>query len=125
MTDEPDALWVDDEAGHLIRPYTVVEGRTRPSTHFDLLTLVLATGARPQTYLGPEHEQALDLCDGPISVAEVAAHMRLPAVVTKVLLADLVQHEALTTRAPRVIESAALTDRETLEAVLRGLRKRL
>jgi hypothetical protein len=123
MTDEPDGLWVDDEAGRLVRPYTVAEGRTRPSTHFDLLTLVLATGERPQTYLGPEHEQALGLCGGPISVAEVAAYMKLPAVVTKVLLADLVQHEALTTRAP--IESVALTDRDTLEAVLRGLQKRL
>jgi hypothetical protein len=123
MTDEPDGLWVDDEAGRLVRPYTVAEGRTRPSTHFDLLTLVLATGERPQIYLGPEHEQALGLCGGPISVAEVAAYMKLPAVVTKVLLADLVQHEALTTRAP--IESVALTDRDTLEAVLRGLQKRL
>src|SRR5437879_1683639 len=123
MSDAEDGMWLDAEAGRLVRPYTVSNGRTRPSAHFDLLTLVKATGMRLETYLGPEHEQVLDLCGRPTSVAEVAAHMGLPATITKVLLSDLVQHEALTTRAP--IEAASLTDQETLEAVLDGLRARL
>ncbi|WP_326725519.1 MULTISPECIES: DUF742 domain-containing protein [unclassified Streptomyces] len=125
MSGAQEGTWLDDQAGRLVRPYAVSNGRTRPSAHFDLLTLVMATGSRPNIYLGPDYDQVLNLCGGPISVAEVAAHMRLPAVITKVLLSDLVQHEALTTRAPRAVEAASPTDRNLLEAVLHGLRKRL
>jgi hypothetical protein len=125
MLDAEDGAWLDDEAGRLIRPYTVSNGRTRPSAHFDLLTLVMATGTRPQTYLGPDHDQVLALCEVPLSVAEVAAHLQLPAAITKVLLSDLVTHQALTTSAPRVIEAGSPTDRHLLETVLHGLRKRL
>ncbi|MEU6146141.1 DUF742 domain-containing protein [Streptomyces sp. NPDC047081] len=125
MPDAPDGSWLDDEAGRLIRPYTVSNGRTRPSSHFDLLTLVMTTGVRPPTYLGPDYDQVIALCDRPVSVAEVAAHLRLPAVVTKVILSDLVTHRALTTSAPRVVEAGSPTDRHLLETVLHGLRKRL
>jgi Protein of unknown function (DUF742). len=73
--------------------------------------------------LGPEHTTALGLCHGPTSVAEIAAHLRLPAVVTKVLLSDLVDCGALTARQPRHHHDS--TDRSLLEAVLDGLRRRL
>lgn len=117
---------VDGEAGRLIRPYTVSNGRTRPSGHFDLMTLVIATGSRPQSYLGPDHTQVLRLCGGPVSVAELAAQIRLPAVVTKVLLSDLADCGAISARAPvRVPLGPDPTGRELLEAVLNGLRKRL
>jgi hypothetical protein len=115
--------WLDDAAGRLIRPYTVSGGRTKPTTSLDLLSLVMATGSAPQPHMGPEHGLALRLCDGPTSVAEIAAHLRLPAVVTKVLLSDLVDCGALTARAPRF--HANPSDRSLLEAVLDGLRQRL
>ncbi|MFD5428797.1 DUF742 domain-containing protein [Streptomyces sp. NPDC127084] len=118
-----DGPWLDDAAGRLIRPYTVSGGRTRPTAALDLLSLVMATGTAPQSHLGPEHTLALGLCDGPTSVAEISAHLRLPAVVTKVLLSDLVDCGAVTARAPRFQE--APTDRSLLEAVLDGLRRRL
>ncbi|MCK8678103.1 DUF742 domain-containing protein [Streptomyces lichenis] len=118
-----DAPWLDDAAGRLIRPYTVSGGRTRPTAALDLLSQVIATGSAPQPHLGPEHCMALGLCAGPTSVAEVAAHLRLPAVVTKVLLSDLVDCGALAARAPRCHDG--LTDRSLLEAVLDGLRRRL
>ncbi|WP_326686647.1 MULTISPECIES: DUF742 domain-containing protein [unclassified Streptomyces] len=117
---------LDDDAGRLVRPYTVCDGRTRPTAHFDLMTLVMATGARPQSYLGPDHTQVLGLCGGPVSVAELAAQIRLPAVVTKVLLSDLADCGAISARAPsRAPLGPDPTDRELLEAVLDGLRKRL
>jgi hypothetical protein len=120
-----DGPWLDDAAGRLIRPYTVSNGRTRPTASLDLLSLVRSTGRAPWGHLGPEHAQALVLCDGPpTSVAEVAAQLRLPAVVTKVLLSDLVDCGAITARAPRFHEKAT-TDRSLLEAVLDGLRRRL
>ncbi|GAA3922706.1 DUF742 domain-containing protein [Streptomyces gulbargensis] len=122
-TPHQDGPWLDDAAGRLIRPYTVSGGRTKPSTALDLLSMVMATGTSPQPHLGPEHSLALGLCDGPTSVAEIAAHLRLPAVVTKVLISDLVDCGALTARAPRF--HANPTDRSLLEAVLDGLRQRL
>lgn len=127
MTHDPEeGPWLDDDAGRLVRPYTVSNGRTKPSAQFDLMTLVMATGAAPQNYLGPEHSDVLGLCGGPVSVAEIAAHIAQPAVVTKVLLSDLVDCGAITSRAPaRAPLGPNPTDRDLLEAVLDGLRKRL
>ncbi|MFD4374308.1 DUF742 domain-containing protein [Streptomyces sp. NPDC058486] len=123
MSPPQEGPWLDDAAGRLIRPYTVSGGRTKPTASLDLLSLVMATGSGPQAHMGPEHSLALRLCDGPTSVAEIAAHLRLPAVVTKVLLSDLVDCGALTARAPRF--HANPSDRSLLEAVLDGLRQRL
>jgi hypothetical protein len=127
MRREPlEGPWLDGDAGRLVRPYTVSNGRTKPSAQFDLLTLVMATGERPNSYLGPDHTQVLKLCGGPVSVAEIAAQIAQPAVVTKVLLSDLVACGAIISRAP---VPAPLgndpTDRDLLEAVLDGLRRRL
>ncbi|MFJ3230660.1 DUF742 domain-containing protein [Streptomyces sp. NPDC086787] len=118
--DEP---WLDDAAGRLVRPFTVSNGRTRPTIALDLMSQVMATGVTPLGYLGPEHTQALDLCPGPVPVAEVAAHLKLPAVVTKVLLSDLVDCGALAAKPPAYRHIP--TDRSLLEAVLDGLRRQL
>jgi DNA-binding IclR family transcriptional regulator len=83
----------------------------------------MATGATPLGYFGPEHSQALERCRAPVSVAEIAAHLKLPAVVTKVLLSDLVDCGALTTKPPEFHHNP--TDRSLLEAVLDGLRRQL
>ncbi|MFF8958506.1 DUF742 domain-containing protein [Streptomyces sp. NPDC014894] len=123
MPAPPDGPLLDDAAGRLVRPYTVSAGRTRPTTTLDLLSLVMATGTAPAESLGPDHASALELCGGPISVAEVSAHLGLPAAVTKVLLSDLVDWGAVTARAPR--RHPTPTDRSLLEAVLDGLRRRL
>ncbi|TWV32101.1 DUF742 domain-containing protein [Streptomyces misionensis] len=118
-----DGPWLDDAAGRLVRPFTVSDGRTEPSVALDLMSQVMATGVTPLGYLGPEHAQALDLCRAPVSVAEAAAHLRLPAVVTKVLLADLIDHGVLTAKPPAFHHPP--TDRSLLEAVLDGLRRQL
>lgn len=95
-----DGIWRDEAAGPLIRPYSVSAGRTRPTVHLDLVSLVVATGEAPRG-LDPEHVKVLRLCSSPTSVAEVSAYMRLPVAVTKILLADLVEDGVVTTRAPR------------------------
>ncbi|MFE5191501.1 DUF742 domain-containing protein [Streptomyces sp. NPDC056628] len=123
MTATGDGPWLDDAAGRLVRPFTVSNGRTRPTVALDLMSQVMATGATPLGYLGPEHEQALDLCRAPVSIAEAAAHLKLPAAVTKVLLSDLVDCGALTTKPPEFHHNP--TDRALLEAVLDGLRRQL
>ncbi|MEU9026729.1 DUF742 domain-containing protein [Streptomyces sp. NPDC048383] len=125
-----DTPWLDDSAGRVTRPYTASGGRTRPAVPLDLLSLVTATGVRPRAPLGPEHALALRICAGAaaVTVAEVAGQLRLPAVVVKVLLADLVEQGAVSTRAPRFPGADpvwAADDRTLLRAVLDGLRRRL
>lgn len=112
-----------------MRPYTASGGRTRPAVALDLLSLVTATGVRPRAPLGAEHALVLRLCAGAaaVTVAEVAGNLRLPAVVVKVLLSDLVEHGAVTVRAPRFPGGGSFADddQSLLRAVLDGLRKRL
>jgi hypothetical protein len=120
MTADDDEVWLDDEAGPLIRPYTVNAGRTHPTVELNLLSLVISTG-RGDPDPDPEHVKVLELCHTPVSVAEVAAHMRLPVMVTKVLLADLVDCGAMATRAQR--PSSDVTDRVLLERLLDGLQR--
>ncbi|MPZ25220.1 MAG: DUF742 domain-containing protein [Micromonosporaceae bacterium] len=118
-----DETWFDDDAGRLVRPYTVSNGRTKPSFHLDLLSIVAATGQIRQAQLSLDHAQALGLCHHPVSVVEVSAHLRLPVTVTKVLLSDLVDCGALTAHSPD--PAADPTNRNLLEALLDGLQRRL
>jgi hypothetical protein len=86
------------------------------------MSLVKATGRGKVSLdrLGYEHAQALRLCRVPIAVAEVAAHLRQPANVAKVLLADLIDVGAVITKPP---PADSYTDNpEILEALLVGLR---
>lgn len=124
-----DTPWLDDSAGRVMRPYTASGGRTRAAVALDLLSLVSATGVRPRGPLGAEHTLALCLCAGSaaVTVAEVAGQLRLPAVVVKVLLSDLMEHGAVTAQAPRFPGGGHLAadDQNLLRAVLDGLRRRL
>jgi hypothetical protein len=123
MTVPGDETWLDGDAGRLVRPYTVSNGRTNPSTKLDLLSMVVATGDVARGSLEPDHVQILRLCHQPISVAEIAARLRLPAVVTKVLLSDLVDCGAVTAGSPH--SGANGPDRFLLERVLDALQRRL
>ena len=118
-----DEHWFDDAAGRLIRPYTVSNGRTEPTTRMELLSMVMATGRRPQGQLGPDHAQALGLCGSVTTVAEIAARLRLPAVVTKILLSDLVDWGAVDTRSPDPMADAS--NPAVLENILNALQRRL
>ncbi|MGP4029442.1 DUF742 domain-containing protein [Actinomadura sp. 3N407] len=120
MTAGDDDVWLDEDAGLLVRPYAVTAGRTRPTVDLDLLSLVMAAD-RPSPAMDPEHAKALELCRTPTSVAEVAAHLRLPVVVTKVVLSDLVDRRAMTKQAART--AADPTDRALLEKLLDGLQQ--
>jgi hypothetical protein len=122
MTTPGDDVWLDGDSGRLVRPYAVTNGRTSASVQLDLLSMVVATG-RSYSTLEPDHLQALGLCLRPASVAEIAARLRLPAAVAKVLLADLVECGAVRTAPPQ--SSSATSDRVLLERLLHGLQRRL
>ncbi|MFB9567024.1 DUF742 domain-containing protein [Saccharopolyspora hordei] len=118
MSRPPEKMWVDGEAGPLLRPYSLTNGRTKPSTALSLQSLVRSTGRVSPDRVEPTHAKMLELCRVATSVAEVSAHLRQPAVVTKVLLSDLIDWGAVTTRVP-----TEMPDREQLEALLHGLRQ--
>jgi hypothetical protein len=118
--DEP---FLDAAAGRLVRPFTVSNGRTRPTVAMDMLSMMTATGRAPLAQLEPEHARALSLCNEPTTVAEISAHLRLPVAITKIVLADLIDWEAVSMRAPYPISDPR--NRSVLERLLNGLQDRV
>jgi len=126
MTIPEDEARLDGDVGRLVRPYAVSNGRTTASRQLDLLSMVVATGTATSPGLEPGHVQILGLCLRPASVAEIAARVRLPAAVTKVLVSDLVDCGAVRAAGPRSVTDGATTStRVLLERLLDGLQRRL
>lgn len=139
-SEEPGALWYDDDAGPVVRPYTVTRGRTCPKSsgvEVDPITLVAVDGvepaapaAAPEDEAGPEpaggtldeeHAGLLQLCqEGPLSVAELASDADLPLGVVRVLIGDLLQWGRVRIIPP--IMPAELPDAGLLRHVISGLR---
>jgi hypothetical protein len=106
----------------LVRSHVITGGRAAPVlTTLDHVTLVTAGPRQDSHGFGPEHRALVRLCAGGwLSIAEIAAHLRLPSSVVKVLVADLVVSEHLTTGAtPKDPERRASVD--LLRQVLEGL----
>ncbi|MGW2348315.1 DUF742 domain-containing protein [Actinacidiphila glaucinigra] len=118
------ALWYDDEAGPMVRAYTITGGRTRPDSDSDvdlIAVMVPAVGTAPDDNLDEEHLALLDLCrDAPLSVAELASEADLALGVVRVLLGDLLRDGHL--RAVRPVPPAELPDVGLLRDVIDGLR---
>jgi DNA-binding transcriptional ArsR family regulator len=119
----PDTTPEPDEADLVFRPYTVTAGRTRPVRgRFDLASIVSATQPVAALESGhtPEQLAILHMSQQPTSVAELSAHLTLPAAVVRVLLGDLLDAGLIT-----VSELYSASDRhahDTLEAIRDGLR---
>ena len=119
-----DERWLDAEAGPVVRPYALTQGRTRHSGEaFDLVAMVTATRARvtDPTALAPEHLSVLQLARAPTTVVDIASDVDLPLGVVRILLADLRELGLVAIRAP-VPTKAQQVDRNTLREVLHGLR---
>jgi hypothetical protein len=118
-----DGLWLDAEAGPVVRPYAMTHGRTRPSHgDFDLITIVVAA---PQAMpadagFGPEHRAIVQRCQRPLSVAEIASQLDLPVGTVRVLLGDLLDARLIRVRPPST--STSLPSDHVFKAVLDGLR---
>ncbi|MDO0924463.1 DUF742 domain-containing protein [Streptomyces sp. TG1A-8] len=102
------------------RLYTITQGRSRtgPDNPFDLVTLVVAE-SEPVAGMQSEHTAILRTAEFPTSVAEIAAELRLPVSIAKVLLCDLLAAGRISARHPH---RPAITDPDILEQVLVGLR---
>ncbi|MDA3648278.1 DUF742 domain-containing protein [Saccharopolyspora indica] len=112
------------DSGSLVRPYARTRGRTRTDYDLAIETLV-TTSERGRTQAAQsrsEHRSISELCLEARSVAEVAAHLRLPLGVVRVLIGDMADTGLV------LIHDSGLVvgDRpsmEFLERVLSGLRR--
>jgi len=114
--------WLDAEAGPVVRPYALTQGRTRHTGEsFDLVATVMATRtlADPGS-LAPEHISVLQLARVPTTVADIASDVDLPLGVVRIILADLRELGLVVIRTPVVM--AERIDKHTLREVLNGLR---
>ena len=87
----PDDAW-EVEAG-IVRPYLFTGGRTRPalgSLAVEAMVTATSLGRATSTTLPAEQRRIVDECRAARSVAELAAALRTPLGVVRVLIADLV-----------------------------------
>ncbi|GGK94037.1 MULTISPECIES: DUF742 domain-containing protein [Streptomyces aurantiacus group] len=111
-----------DAAGRLVRPFTLTGGRTRPDrSDFSLITTVSAVDPPPAwgVRTQPEHARILRLCEKPIAVAELAAHLDLPMSVVTIMLCDLLAADRITVHPPRPVSGTP--DMDLLQKVRDGL----
>ncbi|MDP4501602.1 MULTISPECIES: DUF742 domain-containing protein [unclassified Nonomuraea] len=110
-----------EDPGPLIRLFGLTGGRARPQGEtFDLVAIVTTVGGSYESELIPEHRAVLSLCRRPTPVADVAAHLRLPLNITRVILGDLRREGFVTIERPRPV--AQTIDERIYREVLHGLR---
>jgi hypothetical protein len=109
----------------LVPAFLATDGSAWASRNtLDRMTVLTATGDRvPEGLDPPAHRIVTLLSGGALTLAEVAAYLRLPVSVVKVLVSELVDHGRLTVHAP--LSRSGHRDRQLLERVLSGLRARL
>jgi hypothetical protein len=87
---------IDDEweldAG-IVRPYLFTQGRTKPTSSVDLPVEAMVSSTplarATSSTLPAEQRRIIDCCGSARSVAELAAEVRAPLTVVRVLVADL------------------------------------
>ena len=114
-----------DPRGNLVRPYAVTRGRTEPRRDIPMEAVLVASQAAVQEarFAGHDKYRIAVLCEPRAqSLAEIAAYLRLPLGVARVLVADLVADGLLSLHGAAPKED--FTERmDLLERVLSGLRK--
>lgn len=123
-----------------VRPYVVTGGRVRPSRNsIRPETLLIATDAGKSLPVSASTEERalLRMCRRLLSLVEAAVHLQLPVSVVSVVASDLVDAGFLAMRASTedfpdgVLQArgggpaSGRPDRQVLQEVLDGLRKKL
>jgi hypothetical protein len=115
--------WLDHDAGPVVRPYAMTQGRVAPTGgDFDLMAFVVATA--PDVYDGdrlqPEHHAIVAAAWEPIPVVELASGLDLSIGVVRVLLGDLRSAGLISMYEPPAANRPH--DVDVLKAVVNGLR---
>lgn len=112
----------DDGPGPLVRPYAVTKGRTRSTFDIAIEALVgTVEGTSRDTIVGRERQLIAELCQDVQSLAEIAAHLRMPLGVARVLVGDMAEEGLVEVHAPGSLDDQLGV--YLLERVLSGLRK--
>ncbi|HWS35781.1 MAG TPA: DUF742 domain-containing protein [Actinoplanes sp.] len=115
--------WMDQEAGPVIRPYALTQGRVAPQDcEFDMVAFVVATPARWDSGipLQPEHHAIIEASWEPMAVVELASKIDLAIDVVRVLLGDLRRAGLISLYEPPAAYMPHNID--VLKAVVNGLR---
>lgn len=109
----------DDGPVLRVRSYVLTQGRTRSNADLPIETLVKVTaqGTSAAPRLQLERKKIVGLCNAPISIAEISAHLSIPLGVARVLVGDMAEEGFLTSYKPR----DERPDLKLLERVLDGL----
>jgi hypothetical protein len=119
VTDDPEAL-----PGPVVRPYAITGGRTRSRYELPIEALVYTTPLGQQRGAGGlslERQAIVGMCIRVRSIAEVAAGLRLPLGVARVLVGDMADEGYVGVHQPT--DHGDTPDVALLERVLSGLRK--
>jgi len=108
----------------LVRPYTLTAGRTSASVALPLEAPIEANESAPNHSWLPNDVRGdiVTLCATRPSVAELAASLKVPVGVARVLVADLVRSGHLRVLATLDDSSSVEERRELIGRTLRGLR---
>jgi len=118
-----DLHWLDQDAGPVVRPYAMTQGRVAPKGgEFDLVAFVVAVvpDGVASPGLQPEHHAIVAAAWEPISVVELASTLDLSIGVVRVLLGDLRSAGLISLYEPPA--AAQPHDVDVLKAVVNGLR---
>ena len=115
--------WLDQDAGPVVRPYAVTQGRVAPTGgEIDLVAFVVSTtiDVTPGARLQPEHHAIVAAAWEPISVVELASTLDMSIGVIRVLLGDLRSVGLISMYEPPAATQPH--DVDVLKAVVNGLR---
>ncbi|MET8139444.1 DUF742 domain-containing protein [Sphaerisporangium sp. NPDC005288] len=111
-----------EDPGPLVRLFGLTGGRARPPGESFNLVAIVTTVSIPfeQPDLGPEYLAILRTCRRPTPVADVAAQLRLPINITRVILGDLRREGLVSIDRPQ--PAAQAIDERIYREVLHALR---
>jgi hypothetical protein len=115
--------WLDHDAGPVVRPYAMTQGRVAPAGgDIDFMAFVVSRVPEPQPglRLQPEHHAIVAAAWEPVSVVELASTLDLSIGVIRVLLGDLRSAGLISMYEPPAASQPH--DVDVLKAVVNGLR---